>query len=119
MTNARNAVADKEAEKASESTEGKEEKDTAMIAVQVPTDFKTALEAAAKNANVTVARLIRNTMSAQVGFDLTAFEAKTRTRASKFATDEERNAAKKAAAAKRADTIKALMAKYKAGEITL
>lgn len=111
------------AEKLNENSEApesdKEEKDTAMIAVQVPIEFKTALEGKAKENSVTVARLIRNIVSENVGFDLTAFESRVRTRASKFSTDEERNAAKKANAQKRADTIKALMAKYKAGEITL
>jgi hypothetical protein len=107
------------AEKTENATETKEEKDTAMVAVQVPVEFKTALEEKAKSENMTVAKYMRTIAAREISFDLTSFEARTRTRSSKFASDEEREAAKKAASQKRAETIKALMAKYKAGEITL
>lgn len=114
MTNAT-----RDASRKSEKTDEKEEKDVGTIAVQVPTEFKTQLENAAKTEGVTVARFIRRNMAELLNFNITPFEQRVRTRSSKFSSDEERERAKKENAEKRANTIKALMAKYKSGEITL
>ena len=97
----------------------KQDKDTATVAVQIPANFKVILDEAAKSEKLTTAKYIRSHLARELNFDMSAFEQRTRTRASKYSTDEERNAAKKANAARRADTIKALMAKYKKGEISL
>lgn len=94
------------------------EKDSVTIALQVPPELKTRLEQASEADKVTVARFIRALVADELQFDLTAFERRTRSRG-KYTSDEEREKARKASADKRNDVIKALMKKYKAGEINI
>lgn len=99
--------------------ETKEEKDRASIAVAVPIELKNKLEEHAKANETTVAKIARRHLASLVDFDITEFEKQVRTRSSKYASDEERKAAKEKANKERSALIAKLMAKYKSGEISL
>lgn len=123
MTNAtargRNAAPVAEAEAPKTETPAAKEKDTASIAVAVPKELKEKLEEHAKTGETTVAKIVRRHLAGLVNFDITEFEKQVRTRTSKYATEEERKAAKEKANKERSALIAKLMAKYKAGDISL
>lgn len=84
----------------------------ASIMVKCPFGLKDALGAKAKAENVSVMDLVRRTLAAAVDYTLPASTGGRR--ATKYATEEEKIAARKAANKKRNDLVKDLMNRYKA-----
>lgn len=88
------------------------------IMVTMPVELKIKLldEAAKSGENMTLARFVRETLADKFDVELPNV---IRTRSKKYATEEERVAAQKAASKKRNDLIKKLLKAYNEGEIDL
>ena len=86
------------------------------IMFNVPLKMKVAIEESATEKNIPISALCRQAVAAFIEYKLSKTEM---TRARKYATIEERMAAQKVRDAEKRDVIKALLAKYRAGEIEL
>jgi hypothetical protein len=88
----------------------------APIMFHVPVEMKVLLEKAAEERNIPLTAFVRATMAEVIGYVLPPSQLG---RARKYATIEEREAAQKVRNLERRDTIKALLLKYRAGEISI
>lgn len=86
------------------------------IMFNVPLALKVAIEKSAEEKDIPVSALCRQAVAAFIEYKLSKTEM---TRARKYATVEERIAAQKVRDSEKRDVIKALLAKYRAGEIEL
>ena len=86
------------------------------IMFNVPVKMKAAIETAAEEQDIPVSGLIRQAVAKFIGYTLSKTDM---ARARKYATLEERMAAQKVREKEKRDVIKALLAKYRAGEIEL
>lgn len=84
------------------------------IMFNVPLRMKVAIEQAAEARDLPISGLIRQAVAQFIDFKLSKTEM---ARARKYATIEERIAAQKVRDQEKHDLIKALLAKYRAGEI--
>jgi hypothetical protein len=101
---------------ASENGANEKASDKASIMFGVPSELKRLLDGRAEAEDISVAALVRNLVAREFNYTLPKV---TRERAKKYATEEERTAAQKARMSERNATIKALLEKYRKGEITL
>lgn len=86
------------------------------LVITIPLGLKIALDKRAADSQISTSAMVRNMVAQE--FDYTLPDS-TRTRARKYATEEERQAALKQRRDERNNLFKALLAKYKAGEIEL
>lgn len=85
------------------------------IMFQVPADLKQILEDKASEQETTLSSMIRRLVADYAGYELPKF---IRTRAKKYATEEDRIEAQKLAVRERNDTIKKLLKLYRSGDIS-
>jgi hypothetical protein len=86
------------------------------IMFNVPIRMKVAIEAAAEEQDLPISGLVRQAVAQFIGYKLSKTDM---ARARKYATIEERMAAQKIRDTEKRDIIKALLAKYRAGEIEI
>lgn len=86
------------------------------IMFNVPVKLKAVIEQAAEERDLPVSGLIRQAVAQFLGYKLSPTDM---ARAKKYATVEERIAAQKARETERKTLIKALLAKYRSGDIEL
>lgn len=86
------------------------------VMVTMPKELKLILLEKAQEKDFTLARYLREWIAGEVNFEL---PATTRTRAPKYATEDERKAAQKKKSAERNALISQLLKAYKAGDIDL
>lgn len=114
-----NATAPNPANSASAPTPPAKERDYGMVNASVPLDLQTQIEETAKNQKVSVTTLVRRFIASAMHYDVSNFERTRKRGRVKYGTEAERIAAVAEANAERAATVRALMAKFKKGEITL
>jgi hypothetical protein len=106
----------KESGVTAERKNGTEEKATAQVAFSLPSEYKDKLEGEAERLGKTSAALVRQLVADHFSWEL---PESTRGRKANFATPEEKAAAQKKAQAERNALTRALLARFRKGEITL
>lgn len=89
-------------------------RNVASVAVLMPPGLKDAIKEHAESKGKSSMEYVRELIAADLGYELPA--AASRTRTSKYATAEEREAAQKAKAKERRDLVKDLLAKHRAAQ---
>jgi hypothetical protein len=89
-----------------------------VVGISMPPEMKEQLDRFALDQKLSLAIIVRRKVAELVNFDVSTFEKRRRSRA-KYATQEEAKAATAAKAKERNELVKALMEKYKKGEITI
>lgn len=99
-----------------EQIEALKNKNVAVLTIMMPPGMRDAINEAAEAASTSAATFARQALAEKIGYALPAQGA---TRVKKYATEEERAAANKAAAKSRRDQVNALLDALKRGEIQL
>lgn len=108
-------MVDTEAEVSNETTTETEQSDRSSIALQVPNELKTLVDAKADAVKLSTAAYVRGLVAADCGYTMPA-DFGTR---SKYGSDDERKAAAKAKAQSRNKLLNMLLKEYRAGKIDL